>query len=453
VHTGLWSRPELEDLYASAHVLLAPSRHEGLNLPTLEFQATGGVVIATDWGGHKTWLDSAYSYPLEFTLQPSPPARGGPEAQEAQASKQHLKELMWHLYTHRDEARDKGRRAAEVVPVRCSWATALDRLFGAVAETGPAGAAVAEMDEASRVRAGAVSGIGPRGGRSEWPIIVGGCPRTGTSLVRRMLDAHPNIHCGPELYFFPDLEGLSPVLDRPDAVDPFGHLRFGATARAVASDAELVQLFGRAFVELHQRLAARAGKPRWADKLPHNLLYLEQWQQLLGDEWLLVHVVRNPLDVVASRKEMLATQWGRRPATPELAAYRVPANWLDATIEQYRRYHDLAAAFARSNPNRARLLVYEQLVETPEEMLTDLMAWLGEAFDERQLRFNEVRHERGLEDRKVATTSEPHRASVGRWPEILTGDEAAIVWEQTRDLWERFDPAGRFAGAPAASPT
>ncbi len=29
-------------------------------------------------------------------------------------------------------------------------------------------------------------------------VFVGGCPRSGTTLMKRMLDAHPDIFCGPE---------------------------------------------------------------------------------------------------------------------------------------------------------------------------------------------------------------------------------------------------------------
>ncbi|MCA9663328.1 MAG: sulfotransferase, partial [Myxococcales bacterium] len=31
-------------------------------------------------------------------------------------------------------------------------------------------------------------------------IIVLGAPRSGTTLLRRLLDAHPNIACPPETY-------------------------------------------------------------------------------------------------------------------------------------------------------------------------------------------------------------------------------------------------------------
>ncbi len=102
--------------------------------------------------------------------------------------------------------------------------------------------------------------------RRDWPIVVGGCHRSGTSLVRRILDAHPRIHCGPELTFFRDFYG-----DFRD--DTLAHLRFARTARAVVPEDEALDVLGRAFVELHERAARRAGKPRWADKAPENVLY------------------------------------------------------------------------------------------------------------------------------------------------------------------------------------
>lgn len=43
--------------------------------------------------------------------------------------------------------------------------------------------------------------------RSESPVVGGGCHRSGTSLVRRLLDAHPPIHCRPAVPFFRDFYG------------------------------------------------------------------------------------------------------------------------------------------------------------------------------------------------------------------------------------------------------
>jgi Sulfotransferase family len=262
---------------------------------------------------------------------------------------------------------------------------------------------------------------------SEWPIVVGGCLRSGTSLVRRILDSHPRVHCGPEIKFFRDFYG-----DYRD--DPLEHLRFATTVRDLVSEEEALDVLGRAFVELHERAARRARKPRWADKAPENVLYTRQWDRLLDERWLFVHVVRNPLDTVASMH-------GRFPLTlPE----DVPAR-----THLYRTYTQAGLVFEEAHPERSLRIVYEELCAAPEEGVKRLMVWLGETFDPAQLAFNELPHETGLEDPEIASTNGVHGGSVGRWRSVLSDDEAALVWARTRDLWDVIDPAGRHSAAHA----
>ena len=259
--------------------------------------------------------------------------------------------------------------------------------------------------------------------RGTWPIVVGGCHRSGTSLLRRVLNAHSRIHCGPEIKFFRDFYG-----DYFD--DPLAPYRFTSTARAILPEEELVEVLGRAFVIVHERAARRVGKPRWADKAPENVLYVEQWQRLLGDEWLLVHTVRNPLDTLAS-----------------MDAVGMPLTFppdLDGRIEFYRRYTNAGLDFGGLHPKRYFRVVYEELSAAPEAVLGRLMAWLGEALEPQQREFNEVAHQPGLEDPGVAETSAVHAESVDRWRTGLADDEAAAVWAVTEDIWRRIDPGGEI---------
>jgi hypothetical protein len=259
--------------------------------------------------------------------------------------------------------------------------------------------------------------------RAAWPIIVGGCHRSGTSLLRRVLDAHSRIHCGPEIKFFRDFYG-----DYFD--DPLAPYRFARTARAVLPEEELVEVLGRAFVTVHERAAGRAGKPRWADKAPENVIYAEQWQQLLGDNWLLVHMVRNPLDTLASMDGV------GFPLT-------FPPD-LDGRIEFYRRHTEAGLDFGSAHPERYVRVVYEELAADPAAILGRLMASLGEELETEQLDFNSVPHEPGLEDPAVSETTHVHASSVDRWRSDLSPEAASAAWAATSDIWERIDHGGEI---------
>jgi hypothetical protein len=233
-----------------------------------------------------------------------------------------------------------------------------------------------------------------------------------------MLDAHPAIHCGPEVTFFRDFYAAY-------ADDPLGHLRFTQTARSLLPERDLLDVLGRSFVALHEQAAARAGKRRWADKSPDNVLYTDAWDRLLGDRWLLVHVVRHPLDTLASMAEI------GFPLT-------IPGD-LEGRIAFYRRYTEAGFAFGQRNPGRYRRVVYERLVSDPSSEVSSLMDWLGETVHRAQLDFNEVPHEHGLEDPKIDRTAGAHVESIGRWRSELPPEEAELAWESTRDLWEQIE--------------
>jgi glycosyltransferase involved in cell wall biosynthesis len=118
----------VQEMYAASHCLLAPSRGEGKNLPALEFMSTAGAVAVTRFGGHQMWLGDDWAYGLDYKLG----ATFGYcpwGAHDAKVSVDHLADVIWHIYTHRAEARDKGLKAAELIPKMCDWSVVVENLF------------------------------------------------------------------------------------------------------------------------------------------------------------------------------------------------------------------------------------------------------------------------------------------------------------------------------------
>jgi len=133
----VWDKETVKDFYRNTHVLLAPSLGEGKNMPCLEFQSTGGPVIATNWGGMAEWLDPSYAYPLKYEMgEAVPPAPG---AEMAWVELEDLKAKMLHVFRNRNEAREKGFHASQIIPQIRSWDAVLDRLFLQLKDAAPNG--------------------------------------------------------------------------------------------------------------------------------------------------------------------------------------------------------------------------------------------------------------------------------------------------------------------------
>jgi hypothetical protein len=222
------------------------------------------------------------------------------------------------------------------------------------------------------------------------------------------MDSHSRIHCGPEVKFFKDFYG-----DYPH--DELHHVRlFGTISSLGLMEEEILSIFGRAFVESHELAARKAGKVRWADKNPENVLYLQQWAQLLSGGFVFLQIVRNPLDALASLKEI-----GFHKA--------VPAAFADK-VRLLKAFRDAGDVYAARQPESSLTLRYEDIVRDTNATLEYLFLWLDETFEPEVLeRFSLPDRGEGIEDPKVKMTQNVHDRSIGRWRQDLTQEEINIA--------------------------
>lgn len=252
------------------------------------------------------------------------------------------------------------------------------------------------------------------------PIIIGGFYRSGTTLLRRLLDSHSSIFCGPEIKFFKDFFG--------DYLhDELKHVRFFSTVRSLAlHEDELLGAFGDGYVNCLDLAAKKAGKRRWADKNPENVLYLQQWQTVLKGHFHFVFVVRHPLDSLASLCEV-----GFEKTVPKE---------FSGKVEIYRKFIEAGLKFIKENPGQCSLVRYEDLVNNPKETLCSLLGDIDEQFENGMLEdFYKTSRRTGIEDPKIRLTTKVHSESVGRWRADLS---KAQVEEAVNRLSSEFNSLG-----------
>ncbi|HET8600730.1 MAG TPA: sulfotransferase [Segeticoccus sp.] len=194
------------------------------------------------------------------------------------------------------------------------------------------------------------------------PIFVVGCQRSGTTMLRLMLDSHRNISCGPETRFLADLE-------RVVGADWPRLSRYGF------SQEEWLVRIAQFFGGIQSDYARANGKTRWADKSPRYALSIDFLCRVFPDAQF-VHVIRDGRDVAVSHRKRFGYWSG-----------------LKSTVK-WPRYIATARAAAADLPSDRYLEIrYEDLVGDTEPALRRLFGFLGEEWDPSVLNFDKQRHD------------------------------------------------------------
>jgi len=257
------------------------------------------------------------------------------------------------------------------------------------------------------------------------PFFIVGSGRCGSTLLRAILEAHPDVHIPPE----------NPLGTVIRDYRRFSRLPWNALLRVVLGafefrpwwdefDLSLRPLFQQldalppasrhlaGILDALYRAHAHAHKPtatRWGDKTPGNTFSLNAITGVFPD-LKTVHLVRDGRDVVESFAR----------SAPQQPLAESARHWLHAVAA--------ARAFGVSHPAQYLEVHYEDLVRDPRTTVGKVATFLGVGFDERMLRHHEADSPLSDLDGRAyhERVREPiNAAAVGRWRSTFDPAHAA----------------------------
>jgi hypothetical protein len=251
------------------------------------------------------------------------------------------------------------------------------------------------------------------------PIFIVGTMRSGSTLFRLILDAHPDIAIGEETGF---MAALAATKEIPHW--PHGH---GWFERIGWTEPEFDERLRDFYGGLFERHALTQGKQRWGEKTPFHSRHIPQMATIFPDA-VFAGIVRHPGAVVHS----LQRKWHYKFDD-------AVTHWVATNEEIFQRGSELLG-------ERFALLRYEDLVASPEPLLREVVDWLGEPWSDDLLRHNDVHAARGTPRASAGGTRT--RVAIrfdlaDRWIESFQESELEFLTGRTAELAALFgyDPS------------
>lgn len=215
-------------------------------------------------------------------------------------------------------------------------------------------------------------------------IFIFGCPRSGTSLLARMLNNHPHIgiplesHIFSNFYNFSHLYGdLSLESNRKQLVsDILKSERIACDWESIPDYSKVLSFikkndFGGVFEAILSCWAEDQQKILWAEKTPQHLYWWRPIFKYFPDAKV-IYILRDGRDVCCS---LLNTHFG--PTNVYKAAW------------YWRNYLEQFEKMEEKIPNdQIQKVYYEDLLEKPDHILSEVCEFLGETFQTEMLDFS-----------------------------------------------------------------
>lgn len=252
------------------------------------------------------------------------------------------------------------------------------------------------------------------------PIFVLTAARSGSTLLRFILDSHPELACPPEI----ELASACTELTRTWGVlENAIASRSGSAADPLAPTAEVLASVREAADAVLSRYLQSTGKRQLCEKSMQTIFHADLMTQVYP-EAKFICLYRHCMDVIASVLDGMGPEKAERvvsasPTRPSLwflmdCIARNPRNTVAAVAEYWLECSQRSMTFEENNPGRCYRMRYEDLVAEPEETMAALFSFLDIAQEPGITRacFQDS-HDSGPGDPKILLTSKIQSGSVG----------------------------------------
>lgn len=205
------------------------------------------------------------------------------------------------------------------------------------------------------------------------PVFILTASRSGSTLLRFILDTHPEFACPPETMI---TAACMALLRSWDILENAGSGRQRLVTEPPRLPAEAIQTVHDVVDRIYGRYLARRGKPRWCDKSLDSILNADLLADLFPQARF-VCLYRHCMDVIASGAEVCP--WGVSRFGFDSYVAQNPGNTVAAIGSYWADVSRTMLAFEERHPERCYRVRYEDLATASENVTAGLLDFLGAA--------------------------------------------------------------------------
>jgi hypothetical protein len=280
------------------------------------------------------------------------------------------------------------------------------------------------------------------------PIFIVGYMHSGTTLLFNLVGNHTSVvSSGGETKFFeflpiirrnyPDLnddQEFIEYLNYLSRIIRFGYYlkgdkryRYANIGNDIIEEAKKRSNDGRgyesSFFLVFTLLAESHGKSRWLEKTPTHIFHVDEIKKWAPSA-LFIEIVRDPRDILASKKTRKLTVWGSNRYSVEEKPWKHLEKSFDPFWDSlsWKSAIDAGIVAKGKYPETWLTIRYEDLVIEPEKQAREICDFLSLPYESKMIEVASRNSAEWGQKKEKGISNE----SVGRWKRVLSPEETAI---------------------------